>query len=272
MLDQNRRGVEQQLAGLRLTLQEAPTNGGLLILGRDPQRWVPGAWAQFLRIDGQSLTDPIRDQKTLTGRLEDVLRRIDELLELTIAVRTDVTSATREIRSPDYPLVALQQLYPFRACGLRTEGLRQTSQIFLRSGSGKRLYPFRACGLRTEGLRQTSQILLRSGSGKRLVRNAIMHRSYEGTNAPVRVYWYADRVEIQSPGGLYGRLTAQNFGLGITDYRNPLIAEAMYHLGFTQRFGLGIPLAREALQNNGNPPPEFDFQLTAINVTVRTAS
>ena len=36
---------------------------------------------------------------------------------------------------------------------------------------------------------------------QQLVRNAVMHRTYEGTNAPVQVYWFDDRIEIGSPGG-----------------------------------------------------------------------
>ena len=96
-----------------------------------------------------------------------------------------------------------------------------------------------------------------------------MHRNYEGTNAPVRVYWYADRLEIRSPGGLYGQVTEENFGNGATDYRNPLLAEAMHNLGFAQRFGLGIPLARRTLAENGNPPPEFALRPTEIVVTAR---
>ena len=68
----------------------------------------------------------------------------------------------------------------------------------------------------------------------------MMHRTYESTNAPVQVYWYSDRVEIQNPGGLYGQVTPDNFGSGTVDYRNPLVAEIMHHLGFAQRFGLGV--------------------------------
>src|SRR5262245_38416374 len=70
VLEQNRRSIEHQLTSLRLALHGAPTYGALLALGVDPQRWVPGAWVQFLRIDGTAITDPIRDQKTLTGRLD----------------------------------------------------------------------------------------------------------------------------------------------------------------------------------------------------------
>ncbi len=99
-----------------------------------------------------------------------------------------------------------------------------------------------------------------------------MHRSYEGTNAPVHVYWYSDRVEIRNPGGLYGQVTPQNFGDGAVDYRNPLAAEIMHHLGFAQRFGLGVPLARKELRQNGNPEPEFDFRPTQVAVTVRATS
>ena len=43
---------------------------------------MPGAYIQFLRIDGTGITDPIRDRKQLTGLLDDVMRRLDELLEL----------------------------------------------------------------------------------------------------------------------------------------------------------------------------------------------
>ena len=190
---------------------EVPTWGALLGLGRDPQGWIRGAYVQFLRIDGMEITDPIRSQKVLTGRLDDVLRQLDELLKLNISLRIEVAGSSLEGRSPDYPMAALQQL----------------------------------------------------------ARNAVMHRSYEGTNAPVQVHWYTDRVEIRNPGGLYGQVTPENFGKGTVDYRNPLVAELMHHLGFAQHFGFGVPLALNALRQNGNPKPDFRFGPTHLEVTVR---
>ncbi len=50
------------------------------------------------------------DQKALTGRLDDVLRRLDELFRLNVSVRTEVAGRPREARRPDYPVTALQQL------------------------------------------------------------------------------------------------------------------------------------------------------------------
>lgn len=213
VLERNRRPLDEQLRSLRLLAGDRPTWGALLAFGRDPQRWAPGAWVQFLRIDGPTVTDPIRDQKALTGRLDDVLRKLDELFALAVSARTTVAGEPREARRPDYPVDALRQL----------------------------------------------------------AWNAVMHRSYEGTHAPSRVYWYSDRIEITNPGGLYGRMTPENFGSGATDYRNPLVAEIMHHLGFGQRFGLGVPLAGEALKDNGNPPAAFDFQPSQIAVTLRPA-
>jgi ATP-dependent DNA helicase RecG len=214
-LAENNRSVEHQLAALRFvtpTLPPIPTVLGMLTVGKSPQFFLPGAYIQYLRIGGLSMTDPILDQKRIDGALGNQLRGVDEVLQAAIAVATDFMGGPLEVRHPDYPLAALQQL----------------------------------------------------------VRNAIMHRSYEGTNAPVRLLWYADRIEIQNPGGPYGQVTRENFGQpGVVDYRNPDIAEAMRDLGFAQRFGFGIPLAREALAANGNPPPEFLVEPSYVLARIR---
>jgi ATP-dependent DNA helicase RecG len=105
---------------------------------------------------------------------------------------------------------------------------------------------------------------------RQLVRNAVLHRTYEGTHAPVRVTWFDDRVEIQSPGGPFGQVTKSSFGEpGVADYRNPTLAEALKRLGFVERFGVGIPIARESLEANGNPPPEFIVEDAHVLVVVR---
>jgi ATP-dependent DNA helicase RecG len=105
---------------------------------------------------------------------------------------------------------------------------------------------------------------------QQLTRNAVLHRTYEGTNAPVKVYWFDDRIEIHNPGGPYGTVTAENFGRpGVSDYRNPSIAAVLKTLGFVQRFGFGIAEARRALQANGNPELEFQVEPTVVLATVR---
>lgn len=105
---------------------------------------------------------------------------------------------------------------------------------------------------------------------RQLVRNAVMHRSYEGTNSPIHVYWYDDRIEINSPGGPYGEVTAENFGqAGFVAYRNPLLAEAMRVLNLVQQWGAGLPIARRELRANGQQDPQFRITPQRVFCTVR---
>lgn len=214
ILEQNRRTVEQQLTSLRFVSvdQIVPTVVGLLAIGKSPADYVPGAYVQFLRIDGTELSDPILDQKACHGPMPELLLELDAILNTNIRIRTEISTGSTETRQPDYPIAALQQL----------------------------------------------------------VRNAIMHRDYETSNAPTRITWFGDRIEIQNPGGPFGQVTVDNFGQsGITDYRNPNIAETLRTLGFVQRFGVGIDLARRELAGNGNPEPDFTVEPNHVLVTVR---
>jgi ATP-dependent DNA helicase RecG len=215
ILGQNERSLEHQLRALRFTAAEPPyhpTVLGMLVIGRDPRGFLPGAYAQFLRLTGCELTDPIRDQKEVSGPLTEMLQRLEETLTINISTASDILAQPVELRTPDYPLAALQQL----------------------------------------------------------VRNAVLHRNYESTNAPVRVYWFEDRIEILNPGGPFGQVNRENFGRpGIADYRNPHLAEAMKNLGFVQRFGVGIQLARKEMQRNGNPPLEFVVEDSYVLATLR---
>jgi ATP-dependent DNA helicase RecG len=107
---------------------------------------------------------------------------------------------------------------------------------------------------------------------QQLARNAVMHRTYEHTNAPIRFYWFDDRIEIHSPGGTFGVVTKENFGNpGVTDYRNPHVAEAMKVLGYVQKFGMGIATAQRFLKDNHNPPAAFTVEPTSVLATVRQA-
>jgi ATP-dependent DNA helicase RecG len=107
---------------------------------------------------------------------------------------------------------------------------------------------------------------------QQLVRNAVLHRTYENTNAPVRVYWFDDRIEISNPGGPYGVVNQTNFGQpGIADYRNPNLAAVLKSFGFVQRFGAGIATANKALRDNGNPELKFEVSDNFVQAIVRAA-
>ncbi len=102
---------------------------------------------------------------------------------------------------------------------------------------------------------------------RELLMNAVMHRDFAAT-APLRVTWLDDRVEIQSPGGLYGEASPENFPMQ-TSYRNPVVAEAMKALGYVNRYGRGVLRAQEALAKNGSPPGEFEFDAGYVLAVIR---
>lgn len=95
--------------------------------------------------------------------------------------------------------------------------------------------------------------------------NAICHRDYS-SNGPVQFYQYDDRIEILNHGGLYGRVTVENFP-NVNDYRNLVVAEAMKVLGFVNRQSRGVIRVKEDLGRNENGAPQYDFSYgTAVLV------
>jgi ATP-dependent DNA helicase RecG len=102
---------------------------------------------------------------------------------------------------------------------------------------------------------------------RELIMNAVLHRDYAST-APIRIAFFDDRVEIQSPGKLYDGASPENFP-NQTSYRNPVLAEALKVLGYVNRYGRGVIRAQETLQRNGSPPAEFRFDAGFVLAVVR---
>lgn len=218
VLEANNRTYEERLASCKMIVspdETTPTVLGLLSIGKTPQDFLSGAYAQFLRIDGIELADPVIDEEDIGGTLVEMLRRTEEKLSAHNRTMIDIVSSPTHNKEIAYPPAAIQQI----------------------------LY------------------------------NAALHRTYESTNSPVRVYWFNDRIEIISPGGPYGNVTIENFGSsGITDYRNPNIADVLKTFGFIQAFGRGIATARKLMQENGNPDLEFQTTSSAVVCVLRGKS
>lgn len=206
----NNRPLELQLASLRLydMDQGCLTHAGVLLFGKNPRFFLPGAYIQYLRLPGIDLTDIPVDQAEVSGDLTSVLREMEARLRLLIQTRMRPGGGLEERLLPDYPEWALREL----------------------------------------------------------LMNAVMHRNYD-SNTPIRFYSFTDHIEIQSPGGLYGEATPQNFPTR-NSYRNPVIAEAMKSLGFVNRFGYGVQRAQTLLAQNGNPLAEFEFDEHSVLVRI----
>jgi ATP-dependent DNA helicase RecG len=109
VLQANDRSLEQKLAATKMIASEAepiPTVLGILVCGFAPADWVPGAYAQFLRIAGSDLTDPIVDEEAIHGTVADQIRRLEEKLAAHNLRRVAFASTDREsrIEELDYSL------------------------------------------------------------------------------------------------------------------------------------------------------------------------
>ena len=89
--------------------------------------------------------------------------------------------------------------------------------------------------------------------------NALLHRDYSihTEGMPVRIIMYEDRLEIRSPGGLYGRIRADQLGKVQPDTRNPVLASALEVLSLTENRYSGIPTIQEEMRRYGLSPAEF---------------
>jgi ATP-dependent DNA helicase RecG len=211
VLAENHRSLPEQLAALRFYdfKHERPTQAALLLFGKDPLFFIPGAYIQYVRYDGTSQADePLRDRR-FSGDLLSVLRGLDELAEDLAQARPAAVAGLAEQMVFDYPPRALHEL---------------------------------------------------------LV-NAVIHRNYDGSTTPISIQHFADRLEVLSPGGLFGDLTAEQFPRG-TAYRNLVLAEAARTLGFVNRYGRGIAIAQAELARNASPSAEFQLGTNHFLVTV----
>jgi ATP-dependent DNA helicase RecG len=92
---------------------------------------------------------------------------------------------------------------------------------------------------------------------RELLVNAVAHRDYNLQGDNIHLFIFADRLEVQSPGGLPGPVTLHNL-LDIRFARNAVITQVLSDLGFVERLGYGLDRVIESLKNARLPAPQFE--------------
>lgn len=90
--------------------------------------------------------------------------------------------------------------------------------------------------------------------------NAAIHRDYSRRGESIRVFYYADRIEVHSPGLLLPGVTVEQMRRGevTSKLRNPILAGLLRDIpGYMERVGSGIRLMLEETKQMGLPPPQF---------------
>ena len=107
---------------------------------------------------------------------------------------------------------------------------------------------------------------------REVILNALIHRDYSvhTEDSPIRLILYSDRLTVENPGGLYGRLTINDLVKLPADTRNPFIAGSLEVMLCTENRFSGIPTIRAEMASAGLRPPVFEsfrgmFRVTLYN-------
>ncbi len=97
-------------------------------------------------------------------------------------------------------------------------------------------------GMKLEGLRRVDVPEIDKAAFREAIINAFCHRDYREFDS-VNIAVFKDRVEIRSPGLLYGGLTIETIRTKmVSERRNELIAEMLHRVHFIEKWGRGIKL------------------------------
>jgi ATP-dependent DNA helicase RecG len=98
--------------------------------------------------------------------------------------------------------------------------------------------------------------------------NALAHRDYSLEDNYVQIRLFADRLEVQSPGGLGGNLTVDN--IAYEQYtRNPHIMRLLEDYGYVERRGLGVDQMIREMAIARLEPPIFENRGSSFWVTLK---
>lgn len=103
--------------------------------------------------------------------------------------------------------------------------------------------------------------------------NALVHRDYsfQKERAYISLYMYTDRVEIVSPGGLYGGISLEKLEkTSILESRNPTIIKILEEKGdVVENRHTGISTMKNEMKKHGLPEPEFYEEISYFKVVFR---
>lgn len=122
-------------------------------------------------------------------------------------------------------------------------------------------------GAEINGVYRSEEYELPTQAVREMVANAVVHRSYLD-EACVQVCIFDDRIEVLSPGMLYGGLDITTVKMGKSRCRNEAIAEAFHYMHIIESWGTGIPRLYNRCAEYGLSEPLFEEFGDGIKVTM----
>ena len=98
--------------------------------------------------------------------------------------------------------------------------------------------------------------------------NALVHADYSQRGTPIRIGFFDDRIDIESPGLLLPGMTIEDMKGGVSRIRNPVIARVFRELGLIEQWGSGMKRIFAEARKQGLPEPGITEIATGIRLTI----
>ena len=113
VLAEDKRDIKEQLASVRLydRTHECPTYAAIILFGKNPRYYLPGAFVQFVRFAGKAIGGKVLNEKRFQGPLFQLLPPLESFVSNAIITQKPVSvSLFREKTVINYPNNALREL------------------------------------------------------------------------------------------------------------------------------------------------------------------
>lgn len=106
---------------------------------------------------------------------------------------------------------------------------------------------------------------------REVVVNALVHANYAERGTPIRVGFYDDRIQVDSPGLLLPGMTVQSMRRA-SRLRNPSLARIFREAGIMEQWGTGVQRVYDQIAAAGLPEPRVEEVMDRLRFTVYVPS
>ena len=106
---------------------------------------------------------------------------------------------------------------------------------------------------------------------REVIVNALAHASYAERSTPIRIGFYDDRIQVDSPGLLLPGMTIDTMRR-VSRLRNPALARIFREAGIMEQWGTGVQRVFEQVAEAGLPEPVIEEVQDRVRVTIYVPS
>ena len=106
---------------------------------------------------------------------------------------------------------------------------------------------------------------------REVIVNALVHAGYAERGTPIRIGFYDDRIQVDSPGLLLPGMTTDTMRR-VSRLRNPALARVFREAGIMEQWGTGVQRVFEQIAEAGLPEPLIEEIQDRVRVTIYVPS